>query len=127
MLNFYRHYTTTYSNGKEVKTEYCGEFIAENAPENFTETITWENLSEKYSKNGLAYPFSIWDFKRGRCISFFSDKFIKDIKEWKEELNLTIVHEYVIYKPSINYVLNFCDSENAIKYLVERGLAIVEK
>lgn len=130
MLNFYKHYTTTYKNGEKIKTQYCGTFVTENAPENFTEEITWNNLEEKYAERGLCYPFNIWNFKRGRCVSFFNDfgdKFAKDIKEWKEPLNLMVVHEYTLYEPSINYVLNFPCGEKAIKYLVERGMAIVEK
>ena len=53
MLNFYRHYTTTCRNGKEIKTKYCGEFIAENQPGNFTEELTWENLAENMIKTVL--------------------------------------------------------------------------
>lgn len=126
MLNFYKHYTTTYKNGEKIKTQYCGEFVAEKAPENFTEEITWDNLEKKYTERGLCYPFSIWKFKRGRRVSFFNG-FVKDIKEWKRPLNLTVTHEYTLYEPSINHVLNFACGEDAIKYLVERGLSIVGK
>ena len=45
----------------------------------------------------------------------------------EEPLNLTVVHEYTMYEPSISYVLDFPHGEDAIKYLVERGLTIVGK
>lgn len=130
MLNFYKHYTTTYKNGEKIRTKYCGEFIAEETPENFTEEITWENLKENYAERGFCYPFNIWNFKRGRRVSFFIDygeKIARDIKEWKEPLSLTVVHEYTLYEPSISHILNFPCGEDTIKYLVERGLSIVGK
>ena len=130
MLNFYRHYTTTCRNGKEIKTKYCGEFIAENQPGNFTEELTWENLAEKYDKNGFNYPFNIWNFRRGRRVSFFNEfreKFEKDIKEWETPLNISVKHEYELYNPSIEHIMKFPDGEKAIQYLVERGMTIVGK
>ena len=130
MLNFYKHYATTYKNGEKIRTKYCGEFIADKVPENFTEEITWDSLKEKYTERGLCYPFNVWDFKRGRRVSFFNEygeKLVRDIKEWKEPLNLTVVHEYNLYEPTINHVLDFPHGEDAIKYLVERGLSIVGK
>lgn len=130
MLNFYRHYTTIYRSGKEIKTKYCGEFIAENQPEDFTEELTWKNLTEKYDKNGFNYPFNIWNLRRGRRVSFFNDfgeKFEKDIKEWETPLNISVKHEYQLYNPSIEHIMKFPDGEKAIQYLVERGIAIVGK
>lgn len=130
MLNFYKHYVTTYKNGKEICTKLCGKMITDTPSENFTEELTWENLADKYADHGLCYPFNIWVFKRGRRVSFFNDfgdKFTKDIKEWKEPLNLTVKHEFVQYNPSINRILEWPDGDTAIKYLIERGISITGK
>lgn len=126
MLNFYHHSTITYRNGKKIKTQYCGRCLTETQPEDYTEELTWENLIEKHSVHGIEYPFSIWKFKRGFRVSFF-DTFQKDIKQWKEPLNLSIEHKYTLYTPSIDEVLKFPDGEKAIRYLVERGISIVGK
>ena len=130
MLNFYKYYTTTYHNGKEIKTRYCGEFIAETPPEDTTEELTWENLAEKDHENGLSYPFNVWNFKRGRRVSFFNEfgeKFEKDIKEWETPLNISVKHEYQLYNPSIEHIMKFPNGEKAIQYLIERGMTIVGK
>ena len=130
MFNFYRYYTITYHNGEEIKTKMCGEILTDTAPENFTEELTWDNLKEKYSDHGLCYPFNIWNLKRGRRVSFFNsigERYAKDIKEWKEPLNISVKHEYVLFNPTINYVLNYFNGEKAIQYLVERGLTVLGK
>ena len=126
MLNFYYHSTITYHNGKKIKTQYCGRCLTETRLEDYTEELTWENLIEKHSVHSIEYPFSVWKFKRGFRVSFF-DTCQKDIKQWKEPLNLSVEHKYILYTPSIDEVLKFPDGEKSIRYLVERGLSIVGK
>lgn len=133
MLKFYNCLVTTYHNGKIIMEKYGGRCLEEEGKlQNHTEKLTWDNLDEKYEKNGLVYGFTIFNFKKGRLISFFTESFIdflinhRDIKEWKEkEFNIEIKYEYEeIDYISINDVLQFPNVEKAIQYLNERGLTI---
>lgn len=128
MLHYYRILYTTYNN--EVNVGNSRGFIIADESEVKEETIpiTWENLEEVNYNYGLNLPFNIWDFKRGRIISFFegglTDKNRRDIKEWKTpELNMKLVITYEVMPCSLNEILNYWDSEKAIQYLRERNLS----
>lgn len=128
-MEFYNHYTTTYHNGVEVAFQMCGTMLSENVLENRTDELTWDNLNDYYRENGLALPFNVWYFKKGRLVSFFNgslfNKNKRDIKEWKTPLNITVKHEYKQrLGVSIDYVLKWHNPEKAIQYLNERGLKI---
>ena len=128
MLHYYRVLFATYNNGVKVGNT-SGFIIAdESEVKEKTIPITWENLKEVYYNFGLELPFNIWDFKRGRVISFFegclTDKNRRDIKEWKTpELNIKLVITYEVIPCSLNDILNYWDSEKAIQYLRERNLS----
>ena len=133
MLKFYRSFVTTYHNGKKVNEVYGGRCLEEEGKlQDHTEKITWDNLEEKYGKGGLNYAFTVFDFKKGRLISFFTNTFLdclrnhRDIKEWKEkEIDIEIKYEYEeIDCISINDVLKWPNIEKATQYLNERGLTI---
>lgn len=128
-MKFYDHYTITYHNGVEVATTACGTLLTDEAPENRTDELTWDNLDEYYYHNGIALPFNVWRLKKGRLVSFFDGSFFnkdkRDIKEWKTPLNITVKHRYVEkLGVSIDYVLKWYDADKAIQYLNERGLKI---
>ena len=133
MLKFYECFVTTYHNGKEVGENYGGRCLVEEGKvQDHTEKLTWDNLEEKYEKNGNVYAFTIFNFKKGRLISFFTDGFLdflknhRDVKEWKEkEIDIEIKYEYKETDcVSISEVLEWTDIEKAIQYLKERGLTI---
>lgn len=130
MLKFYNCYATTYCDGKEVGTKYCGTCVEEEGKvQNHMEKLTWENITEKYQKEGLCYKLTILNLKKGRKILFlndFGEKGFRSIKEWKQkELNIEIEYEYREDKfVSINDVLKLHNVEKAIQYLNERGLTI---
>lgn len=130
MLKFYRLYVTTYCDGKEVGTKYCGICVEEERKvQNHTKKLTWENITEEYQKEGICYKFTILNLKKGRKIWFLNDlgeKGFRSIKEWKQkELNIEIEYEYREDKfVSINDVLKLHNVEKAIQYLNERGLTI---
>lgn len=128
MLHYYRVLYTTYNNGVKVGNTSGSVIADENEIKEKTIPITWENLKEVYYNFGLELPFNIWDFKRGRVISFFegclTDKNRRDIKEWKTpELNMKLVITYEIIPCSLNDILNYWNSEKAIQYLRERNLS----
>lgn len=128
MLHYYRVLFTTYNNGVKVGNTSGFVIADENEIKEKTIPITWENLKEVYYNFGLELPFNIWDFKRGRVISFFegclTDKNRRDIKEWKTpELNMKLVITYEVIPCSLNDILNYWDSEKAIQYLRERNLS----
>ena len=124
-MKFYYVYTTTYHNDTRIGT-CIGKILVNEVPKAKTTILTWDNLEENYRKNGLLYKFNIWNCKKGRRVSFFLDTLFceKDVKEWKEELNIRIETTYKEFSPCIADVLKWHDIENAIAYLNERGLKI---
>lgn len=127
-MKFYYVTSSTYHNDTLIGYCGCKALLAEE-PQTTTDILTWENVEEYYKKNGLSCKFNIWSFKKGRVVSFFLDRFFprkdeRDIKEWKEELNIKIVTTYREFSPSIAEVLKWHDAEKAITYLNERGLKI---
>ena len=125
-MKFYYVYTTTYHNDTRIGT-CIGKILVNGVPKAKTTILTWDNLEENYRKNGLLYKFNIWNCKKGRRVSFFLDTLFceKDVKEWKEELNIRIETTYKEFSPCIADVLKWHDIENAIAYLNERGLKII--
>ena len=124
-MKFYYVYTTTYHNDTRIGT-CISKILVNEVPKAKTTILTWDNLEENYRKNGLLYKFNIWNCKKGRRVSFFLDTLFceKDVKEWKEELNIRIETTYKEFSPCIADVLKWHDIENAIAYLNERGLKI---
>ena len=128
MLHYYRILFTTYNNGVKVDYTYGHVIADESEVKEKTIPITWENLEEIYHNYGLSLPFNIWNFKRGRVISFFkgsfTDKNRHDIKEWKTPtLDMKLVVTYEVWRCSLNNILNYWDSEKTIQYLRERNLS----
>lgn len=130
MLKFYRIVYYTYHNDAEVGVK-TGRALMDEAevPPEKTIDITWENLTEIYQQYAWVFPWNIWNFKRGRIVSFFDaeirDKNTWDIKEWKSPLNMKLTIQYKeMTPPSIDEVLKWYDGNKAIQYLKEQGLAI---
>lgn len=125
-MKFYYVYNTTYHNDTRIGT-CVSKILVNEVPNAKTTILTWDNLEENYRKNGLLYKFNIWNCKKGRRVSFFLDTLFceKDVKEWKEELNIRIETTYKEFSPCIADVLKWHDIENAIAYLNERGLKII--
>ena len=130
MLKFYAVHYKTYNNGTYIDTHYAETLKEEGTVKNETIQINWNNLSEMYHKYNLALPFNVWNFKKGRRVSFFVGnpfkKDFRDIKEWKTRLNITLEIEYIDISnsKSIEEVLKWHDAEKAIQYLNERNLKI---
>lgn len=129
MLKFYRIKYTTYHNDEIINSYSKAVILTEKDMTTKTYNFTWENLTELYQEHGLKCAFNIWNFKRGRRVSFFTDHFFKknhrDIKEWKQpNLNITLVVEYKPFEPPLNYVLNWHDTKAACQYLNEHNLSV---
>ena len=130
MLKFYSIAYKTYNNGTYIDTHYATTLKEESEIKNDLVFINWDNLSEMYHKYNLSLPFNIWNFKKGRLVSFFVDnpfkKNFRDVKEWKTKLDITVKIEYtdVSNSMSIEDVLKWHDAEKAIQYLNERNLKI---
>lgn len=130
MLKFYSIAYKTYNNGTYIDTHYATTLKEESETKNDLVFINWDNLSEMYHKYNLSLPFNIWNFKKGRLVSFFVDnpfkKNFRDVKEWKTKLDITVKIEYtdVSNSMSIEDVLKWHDAEKAIQYLNERNLKI---
>lgn len=119
MMRYYSVVFYTYDkNGKRIGVnDMC--FMSEEVLNNKEIKITWDNLSEIYQEYGLFLPFNIWNLKKGRKVSFFTF-FSHDIKEWKQELNLTLVINYNEYNPPMSELLKYGNSEKVFQYVKER-------
>ena len=130
MLKFYSIAYKTYNNGTYIDTHYATTLKEESETKNDLVFINWDNLSEMYHKYNLSLPFNIWNFKKGRLVSFFVDnpfkKNFRDVKEWKTKLDIMVKIEYtdLSNSMSIEDVLKWHDAEKAIQYLNERNLKI---
>ena len=130
-MKYYTSYAETYHNGQLIGIQNGGHCLTENElPKEETFVLTWENLSEMYHKLNLMCDFNIWNFKKGRLVSFFVDnpfkKNFRDVKEWKTKLDIMVKIEYtdISNSMSIEDVLKWHDAEKAIQYLNERNLKI---
>lgn len=130
MLKFYSIAYKTYNNGTYIDTHYATTLKEESEIKNDLVFISWDNLSEMYHKYNLSLPFNIWNFKKGRLVSFFDGnpfkKDFRDVKEWKTKLDIMVKIEYtdISNSMSIDEVLKWHDAEKAIQYLNERNLKI---
>ena len=130
MLKFYSIAYKTYNNGTYIDTHYATTLKEESETKNDLVLINWGNLSEMYHKYNLSLPFNIWNFKKGRLVSFFDGnpfkKDFRDVKEWKTKLDIMVKIEYtdISNSMSIDEVLKWHDAEKAIQYLNERNLKI---
>ena len=130
MLKFYAIHYKTYNNGTYIDTHYAETLAEEDTVKNETIQMNWDNLSEIRRKYSLSLPFTIYNFKKGRLISFFVGnpfkKDFRDIKEWKTKLDITLKIEYIDISnsKSIEEVLKWYNAEKAIQFLNERNLKI---
>jgi hypothetical protein len=124
-MKYYTTYAATYHNGKLIGIQNGGYCLTEEElPREEVYTITWENLSQMYQNLHLWCDFNIWNFKKGRRVSFFHSKLFDkntwDIKEWKEkELNIEVRVYHTERKASIED-LKYFDATKVKKYLDER-------
>ena len=123
-MKYYTTYAETYHNGKLVGVQDGGHCLTEEElPKEEVFTITWENLSQMYQDLNLLCDFNIWNFKKGRRVSFFDgklfDKNTWDVKEWKEELNIEVRVYHTERNASFEDLKHF-DAVKVKKYLDER-------
>jgi hypothetical protein len=129
MLQFYHQYLTTYRNGELMQRVHSLILIEEEkeSSHNYSFNLTWDNLDNFYHDFGFHLPFNIWNFDKGRVISFFNSSLFDsntwDIKEWKtKDLNIVIKFSTKKATVSLAEILKWHDSDKAIQYLKERGL-----
>lgn len=123
-MKYYEIYVETYHNGEYIGTQFGGKMLTEEElPALEIIDLTWKNLNEMHKRIGLGLDFNIWNFKRGRIVSFFDSSLFKkntwDIKEWKTPLNITIR----IYNKQLRatmYDLRCFDAKDVKKYLEEK-------
>lgn len=123
-MKYYETYSEIYHNGEFIGQTYAGACLTENElPALEIIDLTWDNLMEQYKRIGLGLNFSIWQFKKGRRVSFFNSSLFNkntwDIKEWKSPLNVTIR----IYNKQLRatmYDLRHFDAKDVQKYVQGR-------
>lgn len=129
MIDYYRITYTVYRDGV-IKSKDCFyKLLIDEEIKNKEIKLTWKNLKEIYFKLGWFLPFNIWNFKKGRVISFFRlslfDKTTWDIKEWKQkELNMIIKIEYTKEKVTLKELSNF-DIKLVNQFLKEKNLDMI--
>jgi hypothetical protein len=94
--------------------------ICENHPNTDIIKVNWDNAEEEIQKLDIWLPFGITKKRKGLQL-FFHDYLFKNVKQWKEDLDIEIKTSWREYKPSLKEIMNFKDSDKAIQYLVERG------
>lgn len=123
-MKYYTSYAETYHNGHLIGTQNGGRCLTENElPKEEVFALTWDNLTEMYKELNLMCDFNIWNFKKGRLVSFFDSKLFDkntwDIKEWKSPLNIE-VKVYNIERKATIEDLKYFDIIKVKKYLDER-------
>lgn len=119
MLKFYRVVYTTYYKGKMIHQQF-GHALADNMPQNISIQVTWANMEDIKKEYEITTGFGYNTTKRGKIVSFYNS--FRRIKEWKQPLNLFFEINYIEENPSINTILKWHNGEEAIQYLIERGI-----
>ena len=122
-MNFYKMICTVFYKGKEIRFRYA-EVLTEEEPHDSVTKITWDNIEDLYKYATC----EIKDCKKGRRLHVLENLDIDGfrLKEWKEpDLTFEVKITYKMLKPSIKTILEHHDGEAAIKYLLERGISIV--
>ena len=125
MLKFYKPTTTIYINEfKPFRISLYEYKISETPPNVGIIKINWDNVMDKLYNDLICIyvPFDVYRERKGLKLCF--DDSFKNIKQWKEDLNIEIKTTWKEYNPSIKEVIKFQDGNKAIQYLVERGLNI---
>lgn len=121
MLNYYEvSFTLTYQ-GKIIHSDTAYKLEDESKiskDEYFN--ITWDNAQTIKDKYSIFTGFSIHQTAKGKTIKCYNMG--KTIKEWKQTpcMELTVI--YTKLNPSIDTILKWHNGEEAIKYLIERGI-----
>ena len=122
MLKYYIPTTEVHINSiTPFNIDLYAPKICKNYPDTDVININWDNAEREIYKLGLCLPFGITKRRKGLKLFFWNDMFT-NIKQWRDDLDIEIKTSWIEYKPTINELLNFYDSDKAIQYLVERGL-----
>lgn len=121
-------YTAKYSlirGNKTIVSKYgWHELLLDVPPQDYKTALTWNDID----KIELSYLMpKVKHRRKGRMLVYDDWNTYFCIKEWKEPtLDLVYKVEYQKAKMSINDILNFHDSEGALKYLAERGVKYIQ-
>lgn len=123
MLHLYTSKTKIIINGEEIQSiKLYGDEIKNEKPEDICENINWNNILKLADDTWYSY-FGVKKRRKGFVLSIYDDWRDRIVyKQWKEDLNMKIVTEWKEIVPSIDMILKFHDGNNAIEYLVERGM-----
>ena len=120
IVNFY-----TYNNNELINIGRPGYSLIEETIKDKKYHINWKNLDEIYQEIGGLCGFNIFNFKKGRRVSFFNskifDKKSRDVKEWKYDLNIDFIISYREIESPTMEMLNKMDAIKVKKYLDERS------
>lgn len=124
MLKYYIPTTEVCINSiKPFHINLYARKICESHPNENIIKVNWDNAEEEILKIKNVYPILPFEIikKRKGLQLFFHDYLFKNVKQWKEDLDVEIKTSWREYKPSLKEIMNFKDSDKAIQYLVERG------
>ena len=127
MLKAYQVIYRTIINGECVGSD-SGMTICEPSDTlNRSTDITWKNVEEIFSKDGLALGFGLMLRRKGKVIYYNDGKHFMErtIKEWKTpDLDVQLIVEYRERKISMHDLMHYHDADVVIQYMKERGLDI---
>lgn len=123
MLHLYTSKTELIINGKEIRSiKLYGDELKSEKPEDICENINWNTILKLTDESWTGY-FEVKKRRKGFVLFIYDDWYNRIVyKQWKEDLNMQIVTEWKEVIPSIDKILKFHDGNNAIEYLVERGM-----
>lgn len=126
MLKFYYIHYTTYYKGREVGCTTAYALCEETEAKDFHKKVTWENLDDILEEvGGGACNFSLYYMKKGRQLSFSDTWPWEEPKEWKHpDPQVEIECQWVERKVSLQNIMDWYDSEKAMRYLKERNWEI---
>lgn len=130
MLKAYRVICRTIINGECVGSDSAMTICEPSNALNRSTAITWENIEEKYSKDGSMMRLGLMLMRKGKVIYYNDGKHFVDrsIKEWKTpNLDIQLTVEYKETRISMNELMKYYDADVAIQYMKERGLEIKGK
>lgn len=120
MIGRYKRYTTC-STDNDIVTRYVKYVICDcKDAVDSEEEYTWDTVDDLVRK----YDFSVLDKKKGKVVYVYGydGEFIW--KQWKHDLHIKYKHHYEPCVMSLKQIMDFDDSNMAIKYLKQEGLTV---
>lgn len=119
-----------------VNGEYSGgttiKILTDTMPMDQKFQYGWDNIEEYLKAHctvlGSLHVYAVHTKKGWKCDPHTDCFFNKTYKQWKKDpLDIQVTVTFEPAKLSLNQILNWYDSDEAIQYLLERGMNCITK